>query len=390
MRVLFLTTRFPFPPVGGDRVRAYHLLRLLCRNHSVDLATVGEEGLLGAGKDDAFRELNRVTLLVTDRLERFLSGVHGFARGVPTQVGLYWRPAYARSIREAAKEYDLVFAHLVRMAEYVRDLPVPVVMDYTDAISRHYYEAAGHGRGLWRLWYRLERRRLLAFEGEASRHCRAVLVTTNLDRDWLIDRSGVDPARIRVVPNGVEPAALEAHRQDGSKRIAFFGKMSYRPNADAADFLARDVLPELVRAGEDVTLTIVGAEPTRRVRRLGRNGRVSVTGFVDDPYPILLDARVHVAPMRIGAGIQNKVLEGMALGKPVVSTRRGVAGIEGREGTHFMVGETAREIADAVRTLLADRAARCRIGGAARELVREKYRWERVGDQLDEILADVT
>jgi glycosyltransferase involved in cell wall biosynthesis len=192
----------------------------------------------------------------------------------------------------------------------------------------------------------------------------------------MVLRNGVDLAFYKPQPERAEPAHL-----------VFVGVMDYLPNIDGCEHFVREILP-LVRAkfGE-VRFTIVGSKPTPQVQALAREPGVTVTGFVDDPREYLARASVSVAPLRIARGIQNKVLEALAMGLPVVGTTSATQGIEGEPGRDFVLANSAREQADAICALLADPARASALGQRGREFVEANYDWEVVLKPLDQLLA---
>jgi glycosyltransferase involved in cell wall biosynthesis len=160
--------------------------------------------------------------------------------------------------------------------------------------------------------------------------------------------------------------------------------MDYHPNIDAVRYFATEVFPIVRRRHPDAKFVIVGGSPTQRVRKLSQRENVRVTGFVDRPEKYLVRATVVTAPMRYGTGLQNKVLEGMAVGRPVVTTSLGADGIRAEPGRHLLVAETGQEMADTILELFEDPARRLRIGDAARQRIRERYTWEAAAEPLHE------
>ena len=192
-----------------------------------------------------------------------------------------------------------------------------------------------------------------------------------------------------MLPNGVKEE-LFARKFEGKEEnwLVFLGKMNYAPNVDAVVYFAEKIFP-LVKRKADVKFLIVGTSPAKEVLDLRRIEGVEVTGFVEDPYEYLEKAKVVVVPLRFSAGIQNKVLEAMALRKAVVTTSKAARGIEGEDGKHFVVADTEEEMAEKILELLADDSKRREIGQNARELVEKKYRWDIVGQKLLKEIEEV-
>jgi glycosyltransferase involved in cell wall biosynthesis len=196
---------------------------------------------------------------------------------------------------------------------------------------------------------------------------------------------------IDVIPNGVDLAARrlpEGHQEPNT--IAFSGRMAYFPNADAARWFAREIFPLVRQQSPEARFRIIGADPPHSVRRLGRIAGVEVTGYVDCVQQQLARATVAVCPMRVGSGIQNKVLEAMASGVPVVATPVALGGIEAAHGGHLLVGQRAEDVAEQVVILLKDAVLRKRLAVNARSLVEEKYTWENAVAALEAVYRTVT
>jgi glycosyltransferase involved in cell wall biosynthesis len=205
-------------------------------------------------------------------------------------------------------------------------------------------------------------------------------------RQWKHAGGEKKACALEVIPNGVQERLLasgaERVREDEDDVIARLGKMDYHPNEDAGVFFAQHVFPRLRSQYKSLRFMIVGLNPTWRVRSLANIPGVVVTGFLDDPFPLLRRAKVVVAPLRFGVGIKNKVLEAMAVGKAVVTTTVGAEGISGLDGVHYVIADGVEATIARVSELLADRDRRGVIGAAARDLVMSRYRWDVVGDKL--------
>ena len=301
----------------------------------------------------------------------------------PIQVGGYYFKTVQRWIDKHFKEYDLVYCNHIRTTEYARRLPCKKVLDFHDAISMNYKDALKRARGFWKVFYFIEDKRLLPYELEVLRDFDKYFITSQADKDYLLANTSM-PADIKVIPMGVDENVLRRSQNVEEKNwIVFLGKMNYYPNEDAAVYFARQVFPLLRSKLKNVKFIIVGAYPTRRVQALSKIPGVEVTGFVDDPYEYLGRAKVVVAPIRLGAGIQNKILEAMALRKPVVTTSKGARGIAGgADGKHFVVADDPEKMAEKILKLLNDSERRREIGQNARALIEERYTWDVIGVKL--------
>jgi len=376
MKVLFLVTRFPVPPWRGDQLRAYHHLRLLAPRHEITCAALVTR--------PPPAEAIRVLAALGVRVEVVRLGLAGAAPSLaralvgdprPLQVLLYARRRARARVAALAACADLVHAQLVRAATYLPVAPAPApaaAVDLVDALSASFARRAARERGLLGLIAAVEAARLLRYENELVRRGLTCLVVAESERAPLEGREAV-----RVVPNGVDLAAF-AYVEDGrpAARLVFAGNLGYFPNVDAATFLVRDVLPRVRAAVPGAELRLVGARPTRRVRALAGAAGVSLAAAVPAMAPELTRATIAVVPLRAGSGLQNKVLEAMAAGTPVVATPRAVAGLALGAGEEVLVADDAAGLAAAAVALLRDPARARAQARAARALVERRYRWE--------------
>jgi sugar transferase (PEP-CTERM/EpsH1 system associated) len=374
VRVLVLVTRLPVPPWRGDQVRAFHHLRHLAVRHDVTCCALLPREPPAASR----RQMEAMGVrLVVVRLG-LAGAAPALARALvgdrrPLQVLLYDR---ARARREVASllagGFDVVHAQLVRTAPYLPPAGgPPVVLDLIDALSVNLARRAVQERGPLGPIAAIEARRLAACERTLIARSARTLVVSALERDAL---GGGD--RVVVVPNGVDRDAFPF--DDGPRppaSLLFFGNLGYFPNVDAAVWLARDIYPRVREAVPAARLRLAGARPPRAVRGLGRLPGLSLAADVPDMAPEIAAATVAVVPMRAGSGLQNKVLEAMAVGTPVVATPGVAAALEGRVGEHLLVADDAAGLAEAIVTLLRDPGRARAMAEAAHDLVGRRYEW---------------
>jgi sugar transferase (PEP-CTERM/EpsH1 system associated) len=392
VNVLFLCHRLPFPPKRGGKIRPFNMIRHLSREHRVTVATVArtrEEIREGEGLREHCHALH--VGLVT--------GPKGWARFAlsaptmyPSTFAYFYSPSLWRTVQGllARERFDAIMVHCSSMGPYVAEhTGCRKVMDFGDADSEKWLEYARRTRSPLALGFRWEGYRVRRWERELGRRFDACSVISAHERDVLgayVNRP------IEVIPNGVdlayfrpEPGAADYH----PRRIVFTGNMSYAPNVDAVRHLAGEVLPRLRRRVPDVELFIVGMDPSPAVRRLADGGRVVVTGRVDDVRPFLSSAAVAVAPLRVARGLQNKVLEAMAMRVPVVASPAAARGIDAVPDRDLLVAGEPEGFARAVGDLLLDPARRERYAEAGRACVAANHDWDRLLARLGDLIAPV-
>jgi sugar transferase (PEP-CTERM/EpsH1 system associated) len=389
LSILFVTSRFPLPLLTGDRARAFHQLRLLSRRHRITLVTYAEPNRA----DQAHAMLDRfgvrvVAVPFTRAAAAWRLARHAWS-DLPLQAAPFDSPQMSAAIRSAVADerFDLAHIQLARTYPLVgRDLGLPRVVDLVDALSLNMRRRAAHDR-TWLGWAaRVDASRLQRYERRICTEAAATLVVAGADRDAI----GAY-ANMSVNPNGVDLSAFpRVNCLSDRHRLVFTGNLGYFPNVDAVCWFADHVLPLVWREEPRASLTIAGARPHRRVKALAqRDARITVTGRVPHLHPYLAAARVSVAPMRAGSGQLLKVLEAMSTGTPVVTTSRGLSGIDARDGEHALVADTADRFAAHVVSLIRDDRLAHRLATAGHALVEREYTWERSVAELEAIYLKV-
>jgi sugar transferase (PEP-CTERM/EpsH1 system associated) len=390
MRLLFLTSRLPYPPNRGDRLRVFNFVRELSRRHEITLLSFVADAAEAAQSAGLRPYCHDIHLVPMSRVRSMAAAATGLWRTEPLQA-LYYRSAVMQRAVDALvaqRAYDLLYVHLFRMAPYA--LPhrhLYRVLDLTDVISTEIGRAVPYRDWRWQAVYRNELPRIRRYEPAMAGQFDETWVISAAERAALAASGAA--GRVVVVPNGVDS---ERFRPLGLTRepatILFVGHMSVAHNVDAAEYLARDLLP-LVRAKlPDIRLSLVGADPSHRVQQLARLPGVTVAGHIPDLNAALNRATVFVAPLRFAAGVQNKVLEAMAAGTPVVTTSIVNNGLAATDDRHLLVADEPAALAAAAVSLLTDPQRRDSLARAAREFVLEGFRWDAVTRRLAAIESD--
>lgn len=377
-----LVPRFPFPLDKGDRLRAYHQAVELARRHEVVLCALSHAPVGAAQRAALERPGLRVEVVRLGALESALGVLRALASGLPLQVGYFLAERARRRVAELLAETrpERVLVQLVRAAEYVRGLPVPKVLDYMDAFSWGLEQRAVHSGALAPL-LRFEARRLRRYEQAVASDFEACTVICDADRSQLA--TGVAP-RLHVVGNGVDLGVFRPRPGRRDVELLFVGNMAYQPNVLAAERLVRELLPR-VRAARPARVLIAGTSPTRRVRRLAGDG-VTVTGWVDDVVACYARAEVFVAPLPVGTGLQNKLLQAMAMELPCVTSlaARRALGASPRE---MHAADDPSGQAALVLELLADPRGAAELGQRGALFVRREHAWADSVACLERVLA---
>ncbi|MBN1826475.1 MAG: glycosyltransferase [Candidatus Eisenbacteria bacterium] len=387
MKILFLTSRLPYPPHRGDRIRTFHFLRRLARDHEVHLISFIE-----TREEERYfpilEQFSRVDTVLLPKENSFRNMIRGIPSSLPLQLH-YYRSVEMEALvrqRSEATRFDLVYTHLFRMAPFAVLVDGAIrVLDLTDCVSRELGGSISY-RPLWmRLPLRMETARIRLYEKEVTADFDEVWTISESDRDEIA--AGAPGARIHVVPNGVSQELFDVRTDRKSPILGFLGNYQVPHNIDAARILALRVMPIVRSRFADAQLHLIGHGHSRAVDRLdGFNGTV-VVGPIDNWADALSPLSVFVAPLRYAAGVQNKIVEAMAAGLPVVTSSPGNCGLQARSGSEILVYDSLEEFAVATGDLLRDPNRAAAIGERGRAFVRSRFSWDRVAERVGELLA---
>lgn len=393
MRVLYLCHRLPYPPDKGDKIRAFHQIRALARRHEVHLLTLADCQVPDL---TPLRDLcERVEVFPIQRSSAYARAALGVFRPRPLTLSFFDSSELEQRAAELARteRFDLVLVYSSSMARYAEpfiDSGVPAVLDMVDVDSAKWGQYSRFASLPMRQVYALEARRLQAYEATlAGRFERIVLATGNETR---LLKAFAPDARAATIPNGVDLDFFQPLNLTRTPHptLVFTGQMDYFANVDGVTHFSREILPRLRQRFPDLEFLIVGRSPSPAVRALGELPGVHVTGAVGDVRPFLDRAWAFVAPLRIAQGVQNKVLEAMAMGLPVVCTDKVFAGLsEGgfRHGRDLLAASTDEGLEESLVSLLQDADARARLAECARQRLGASYRWGTNMERFEEILV---
>ena len=391
MNVLYLVHRMPYPPNKGDKVRSYHLLRHLAARHRV---------WLGSFVDDPDDEAHVGTLrqwCVDLHLARLhprsarLQSLPALLGDEPLTLRYYRDAGLADWVRRTAAQQRLdavvVFSSsMVQYADLVSD--VPVLVDFVDVDSAKWTQYADHHRWPMSWVYRREGERLLAYERAVAARVAHSFFATEQEAELFRRLAPECAGRVEGIRNGVDAehfapdTTLASPFEAGTVPLVFTGAMDYWPNVDAVTWFARDVLPRLAQGRSDLRFFVVGRNPTAAVQALA-GPQIVVTGTVPDVRPYLQYAAVVVAPLRLARGIQNKVLEAMAMARPVVASAACAAPIEALENRELLTADGVDAFVARVDSLLGDASRAEDVGLAARQRVLRDFSWDAQWKALD-------
>ncbi|WP_444843590.1 TIGR03087 family PEP-CTERM/XrtA system glycosyltransferase [Duganella caerulea] len=389
-----MTHRIPFPPNKGDKIRAYNVLRYLQRHFRVHLGTFIDD----PADQQYTRQLatgcaSALFVRLRPRLAR-LSSVPALWRGESLSVAYYHHRAMRDWVRDTLAQHriDTALAFSGPMAQYLPARtargPLHRVLDLVDVDSEKWQNYADHRRWPMSSLYRREGRNLLEFERAAARGYDQVLLVSRAEAELFRLRAPESGHKTGYFSNGVDTAYFAPQPgvpdpYHGARALVFTGAMDYPPNIEAVVWMAERVMPALRLRFPNLQFHIVGARPDPQVRMLARLPGIHVSGTVPDIRPYLQHAALAVAPLQIARGIQNKILEAMAMAKSVVATPQALEGLSAVPGQDLICAATAIEF---IRRISEQLQAPQPLGTAARERVLHDYQWERNLERLGDVL----
>ena len=387
MKILFITSRLPYPPDRGDRVRVFNFLRQISKKHDVTLISFISDPSERKHLEALQAYCRKISVLLMPPSRSAFSVLLNFWRPEPLQALYYRNSAMERLVNHTldSNHFDVIYVHLFRMAPYVTGHHgLYRIVDLTDVISNEVKLSLPY-RGLAsRILYSVERPRIERYEHWLADHFEEAWLTSSADKEFL--EMTCPHANIRLVTNGVDTARFHPHPSNLQETsLIFVGHLGVFHNIDAAIYLAQEILPRVQSQIPDCTLRIVGADPDPRVMNLSTNPSITVPGFIPDLNTELNRASLFVAPLRFAAGVQNKVLEAMAASLPVITTSLVNLGLGAKDDQEIVLADDPDRMGARIIELLQNAAMRESIGLAGREFVARTFRWENVLQRIGEI-----
>ena len=384
--ILFLVHRAPWPPDRGDRIRSWHMFEALAKLAPVHVAALADNADDAAIAHGKMAPLCKSLAIEVRSVSRPFALAQAILRREPVSNRLFKNAALARHVDALVRAGGIT--HIVgfsgQMAQYLpAGFDGPVLMDFVDVDSAKFATYAEQDRRQPLHWVHAREARVLgAYEAAVARQVDASLFVSEAEAALFRTRSELGADKVRAVENGIDtdrfdPALTFDAVDSGEGPLAVFtGQMDYRPNIDAVRWFAAEVLPQVRQQHPAARFAIVGRAPTDEVRALASLPGVIVTGEVPDVRPWLAAADAVVAPLLLARGVQNKLLEAMAMARPVVASAAAAEGIDAAAGQHLLVADDAASMAAAVGSLFDDRAAAARMGQAARAQMIARYGWD--------------
>lgn len=385
MKILCVTSRVPWPLEKGDKLRAYHQLKHLSKKHEIILCAINDTEIHPDAEKELKKFCNEIHVYNISKIGIFFNLVRGLFSGIPFQVAYFVSPSAKSKINAliAEKKPDRIFAQLIRSAEYVRyHMEIPTTLDYMDIFSKGIERRISKVNFLVRWVFKMEWKRLLKYEAAVSHDFNSLAIISEQDRDLL---PVSNPSLVHVIPNGVDTDFFSPLPSEKDYDLLFNGNMNYPPNVESAVYIVEKILPIIRKKKPNVRLLISGASPAAEVLAL-QCENVTVTGWVDDIRKSFARSKILVAPMQSSIGLQNKLLEAMAMKIPCVTTTLSNNALKAIPDSQILVADSPEQFAVHIHMLLdhPDKADRLAENGF--RMVHDRFNWEQTCNLLEKII----
>jgi len=384
MRIGVLLSRFPYPLEKGDKLRAFHQIRCLSENHEIFLCAISAKKVDQKAIDELQPYCKAIKIIHLSKASILINVLYGlvFSR-LPLQVAYFFNRKAKKRIHRffEASQIDHLYCQLIRVAEYVKDYEhAPKTLDYMDALSRGMVRRTESTPFYLKPFVKIEATRLKRYEHFIFSDFEHLTIISEQDRKFIIHAQN---SKISIIRNGVDQHYFKPVENVVKEyELLFTGNMSYPPNVDCAEFLANEVMPLVWKKLPQAKLAIAGATPSARVKSLQAD-RIMITGWVDDMRKMYGSSKVFVAPMRIGSGLQNKLLEAMAMKLACITSPLANNALKAIDGKDILIADDATSVSQQAVRLLNDESYANTLATQGFQFISSNYDWKSSTTQLE-------
>ncbi|NJD23521.1 MAG: glycosyltransferase [Melioribacter sp.] len=384
MKIFFLTPRVPYPIDKGDKLRAYYQIKFLSKRHEIYLFSLDENSCYKAEKDPLRDICKKVKVVKLSKLKIFLNLLVGLFRDIPLQTAYYYSSDIKKEIKKEIEQFkpDLIYCQLIRSAEYVRNIQsIPKIIDYVDVISKGLERRIRRTNIFWKLILTIEHKRALKYEKIVFDDFDERIIITTEDQDQL---KFEEKGKVKIIPNGIDSDYYKPIPFERKYDLFFSGNLRYPPNVDASIFIVEEILPLLKLKVPNIKVLIAGAAPNSKILSL-QSKTVVIKGWVEDIREYYKQAKIFLAPMQIGTGLQNKLLQAMTMKIPCVTSELTKKGIVSSGENIMLVANTPQEYVDQILKLLSDQKYADEIAELGFKYAKTHFDWEQITQKLEQI-----
>ena len=388
MKILYVCHRFPFPPKRGGKIRPFNMIKHFSEKNEVYVASLARSTQEAQEGKGLIEHCKNYTMGMVTQPWQTIRMMLRLPTLQPSSMGYFYSLRLKKEINALLRKesFDLIFVHCSSVAQYVEDVKgIPKILDFGDMDSQKWLIYSKLRAFPINLGYWLEGTKLLGAEKRLAKKFDLCTCTTKAELETLNSyQTGVDTDWF---PNGVDHEFFRPEENDYEiNTISFIGRMDYYPNQECMIDFCKNILPKLQKRRDSVKLIIVGADPSPTIKRLGELKGVTVTGSVTDVRPYIRKSALMIAPLKIARGTQNKILEAMAMGVPVVCSKLAAGGVDAVPGEHFLTAESTDEYIAAIFKLLDSKETRNQFAVAGRQRMLSNHHWPNSMKKLDSIV----
>ena len=387
MKIFVLLPRIPYPLEKGDKLRAFNQIKQLSKHNEIILCALNDNPKVN--EQEAFHALQpycqSINFIKISKLQILLGLVRAFFKGLPLQCGYFYNRKAAKKVDSVIAKHkpEILYGQLLRVAEYIRYKNLPKAIDFQDIFSYGMKRRADIASPLIRPIFNMEYQRLKRYEAAIFNDFAVRSIICEPDRALFPHERRNE---ILIIPNGVDHEYFKPQECEKKYDLVFTGNMSYPPNVNAVEYLSHEILPIVWKTLPDVKLYIAGASPDPKVKKVASE-RIIVSGWLDDIRTAYAQSRVFIAPMRIGTGLQNKLLEAMSMHLPAITSPLANASLGAKPNEEIMVGSNAQEMAQHIITLLTDTQKAEQIAQAGFDFTNRVYDWGKATEILEHAMS---
>ena len=385
MKIVVILSRVPYPLEKGDKLRAFNQLKILSKQHDIYLFALNDTVLHKDAVNILSAFCKEVHIFNLPKSSVFWNAVRFFFSNKPLQCGYFYNPKAQIEIDKLIAEIkpDHIYAQLIRTAEYVKKQPIEKTLDYQDVFSKGMFRLMERS-SFWKRWiFSFEYRRLLKYERDVFPYFNHKTIITGVDRDLICHQNRQE---IVVVPNGVDFELFNPIESEKRYDLIFTGNMSYLPNIFAAEYIVNEILPQLIKKYPNIRIALCGATPSPRVKQL-QSKNVIITDWVENIQEYYAWSRIFIAPMELGTGLQNKLLEAMAMKIPCITSPLASMPLQAVNQKNMIICSSISEYVHAIESLLSQLQLYESIANNGYEFVRENYNWEHTTQILNDLIC---
>jgi len=383
-RIVILLSRFPYPLEKGDKLRAYHQIKYLAVQF--DICLIALSTIQVKAEDIKILEpfCTAIHILQLSKSKCAIRAGLALFSNTPFQVAYYYQQSIQQKISKIVEAYQpsLVYVQLARIAKYAANLNCKKVLDFQDAFSINYQRSSVHAKFPYQNIYQTEAKRILQFEKNIAAQFDAVTIISESDRQAL------DIKDIVVVPNGVDVNYFSPKDKQKKYDLVFIGNLGYMPNVLAVELIVKEIMPILIAKNNAIQLLIAGANPSAQMMAYSNNN-IAVKAWVPDIRDAYADAKIFIAPLHTGAGLQNKLLEAMSMQMPCITTSICNNALHAIENKEILTANTTHEFVEKINTLLQNTELQTQLGSNARQMIIRKFDWASANSILIDLLTSV-